>query len=100
MIEAFMDPKTWLFALFAAVTNVPTSISIQLQLIIVSLGYNTLQSTLLASVPAVIGIVAISTSVKFSSRVLNSIVWVGIVCFFPILIKTFLLNFLPIYNKS
>ena len=99
MIEAFMDPKTWLFALFAAINNVPNSISIQLQLIIVSLGYNTLQSTLLASVPAVIGIVAISISVKFSSRVPNSIAWVGIVCFISNLIGIFLVNFLPWHDK-
>ncbi len=99
MIEAFMDPKTWLFALFAAVNNVPNSVSNQIQLIIVSFGYNTLQTTLLASVSGVIEIVAIFTSVMFSSRIPNSIAWVGILYFIPNLIGIFLVNFLPWHDK-
>jgi hypothetical protein len=49
MIEAFTDPKTWLFALFAAVNNLSTSLSVQLQIIVVSFGFNPLQTTLLGS---------------------------------------------------
>ncbi len=99
MIEALMDPKTWLFALFAAFNNVPNSVSNQVQLIIVSFGYNTLQTTLLASVPGIFEIVAIFTSVTISSLVPNSIAWVGIVYFIPNLIGILLVNFLPWHDK-
>jgi MFS transporter, ACS family, allantoate permease len=99
MIEAFMDPKTWLFALFAGFNNVPNSVANQVQLIIVSFGYNTLQTTLLASVSGVVEIVAIFTSVMISSRIPNSIAWVGIVNFIPTFLGVFLINFLPWHDK-
>ncbi len=99
MIEAFMDPKTWLFALFAGFNNVPNSVSNQVQLIIVSFGYNILQTTLLASVTGVVEIVAIFTSVAISSRIPNSIAWVGIANFIPNLLGVFLINFLPSHDK-
>src|SRR5229473_4284091 len=99
MIEAFMDPKTWLFALFAAVNNVPNSVSNQIQLIIVSFGYNPLQTTLLASVSGVIEIVTIFTGVTIASRIPNSIAWVGISYFVPNLLGVFLVNLLPWHDK-
>ena len=99
MIEAFVDPKTWLFALFAGFNNVPNSVSNQGQLIIVSFGYNTLQTTLLASVTGVVEIIAIFTSAMISSRVPNSIAWVGIANFIPNLVGVFLINFLPWHDK-
>ena len=99
MIEAFMDPKTWLFALFAGFNNVPNSVSNQAQLIIVAFGYNTLQTTLLASVTGIVEIVAIFTSVTISSRFPNSIAWVGIANFIPCLLGTFLIIFLPSHDK-
>ena len=99
MIEAFTDPKTWLFALFAGFNNVPNSVSNQSQLIIVSFGYDVLQTTLLGSVTGLIEIVAIFTSVTISSRIPNSIAWVGIANFVPCLTGVFLINFLPWHNK-
>ncbi|KAN0107668.1 MFS general substrate transporter [Russula decolorans] len=99
MIEALTDPKTWLFALFAGFNNVPNSVANQVQLIIVSFGYNILQTTLLASVSGVVEIVAIFTSVTISSRIPNSIAWVGIANFIPTLLGVFLINFLPWHDK-
>ena len=100
MIEAFTDPKTWLFALFAGFNNVPNSLSNQFQIIIVSFGYDTLQTTLLGSVTGLIEIVAIFTSVTISSRIPNSIAWVGIANFIPNLLGVFLVNFLPWHDKG
>jgi ACS family allantoate permease-like MFS transporter len=99
MIEAFKDPKTWLFALFAGFNNVPNSVANQSQLIIVSFGYNILHTTLLGSVTGLIEIVAIFTSVTISSRIPNSIAWVGIANFVPCIIGVFLINFLPWHDK-
>ena len=99
MIEAFTDPKTWLFALFAAVNNLTTSLSIQLQIIVVSFGFNPLQTTLLSSGMGALLIVSIFTGVKIAARIPNSIAWVGIACFVPGLLGVFLVNFLPWHDK-
>jgi hypothetical protein len=99
MIEAMTDPKTWLFALFAAFNNVLASLTNQLQLIIQSFGFNPLQTTLLSSVIGVVGIVSIITGVTIASRIPNSIAWVGIVNSVPCFIGVFLVNFLPWHDK-
>ena len=99
MIEAFTDPKTWLFGLFAAINNVPTSLTNQLQIIVVSFGFNTLQTTLLACVIGVVVIVSIFSSVQIASRIPNSIAWVGIAYFVPSLLGVLLVNFLPWHDK-
>ena len=99
MIEAFTDPKTWLFALFSAINNVSTSLTNQLQLIVVSFGFNVLQTTLLGCVVGVVLIVSIFTSAQIASRIPNSIAWVGIAYFALSLIGVFLVNFLPWHDK-
>ncbi|KAF8480338.1 MFS general substrate transporter [Russula ochroleuca] len=99
MIEAFTDPKTWLFALFAAFNNVPNSLTNQIQIIIVSFGFNPIQTTLLGCVSGVVEIVTIFTGVTIASRIPNSIAWVGIGCFIPSFLGLFLVNFLPWHDK-
>jgi MFS family permease len=99
MIEALMDPKTWLFSLYTIFNNIPNSVSNQLQIIIVSFGYNPLQTTLLGCVSGVVEIVAIFTGVTIASRIPNSIAWVGISLFVPSLLGIFLVNFLPWHDK-
>ena len=99
MIEAFTDPKIWLYALFAAINTVPASLINQLQLIVVSFGFNPLQTTLLGCVVGVVLIVSIFTSVQIVSRIPNSIAWVGISYFVPSLLGVFLVNFLPWRDK-
>ncbi|KAG8758173.1 hypothetical protein FRC11_004024, partial [Ceratobasidium sp. 423] len=52
--EALHDPKTWLFASFSLFNNIPTSIGIQRSLIVESLGFTRLQTTLLGTLDGVI----------------------------------------------
>ncbi|KAF8268361.1 MFS general substrate transporter [Lactarius quietus] len=99
MIEALTDKKTWLFALFAALDNVPNSITNQLQIIVSSFGFTPLQTTLLGCVPGVIEIVAIYAGVTIASRIPNSRAWVAIICFVPNILSVFLVNFLPWHDK-
>jgi ACS family allantoate permease-like MFS transporter len=99
MIEALMDPKTWLFALFSALNNVPNSLTNQLQIIVESFGFTVFQTTLLGCVGGVIEIVTIYTGVTIASRIPNSRAWVGIVYFVPTLLGVFLVNFLPWQDK-
>jgi len=99
MIEALTDPKTWLFASFAALDNVPNSLSNQIQIIVLSFGFTTLQTTLLGCVGGLIQIVAIYTGVTIASRVPNSRAWVGITYFVPNLLGISLVNLLPWHDK-
>jgi MFS transporter, ACS family, DAL5 transporter family protein len=99
MIEALTDPKTWLFALYAAINNVPSSVINQLQIIIVSFGFNPLQTTLLGCVYGVGGIVSVLTAVTIASRIPNSIAWVGIAYYIPSFLGMLLVNCLPWHDK-
>ena len=99
LTEALTDPKTWLFALFAALINVPSSRSSQHQLIVESFGFSQLQTTLLSCVSGVLGIMSTFTGVTIASRIPNSIAWVGMMCFVPGLLGVFLVNFLPWHDK-
>ena len=99
MIEAFTDPKTWLFALFGALSGVVSTVLNQLQIIVVSFGFNPLQTTLLGCVFGVIIIVSIYTGVTIASRISNSIAWVGIAYYIPSLLGVLLVNLLPWHDK-
>ncbi|KAI0059516.1 MFS general substrate transporter [Artomyces pyxidatus] len=95
MIEALVDPKTWLFALFSALDNVPNSLTNQNQIIVASFGFSNLQTTLLGCVSGVVEIVTIFTGVRLVARIPNSIAWVGMIYFLPNILGVFLVNFLP-----
>jgi len=99
MIEALIDPKTWLFALFSALDNVQNSIVNQLQIIVVSFGFTTFQTTLLGCATGVIEILVILSGVTIASRIQNIRAWVGIIYFVPSLLGVFLVNFLPWHDK-
>ncbi|TFK33346.1 MFS general substrate transporter [Crucibulum laeve] len=99
MIEALTDPKTWLFALFSALDNVPNSLTNQRQIIVSSFGFSNLQTTLLGCVDGVIEIVTIWTGVAIAARIPNSRAYVGTIYMIPNLLGVFLINFLPWSNK-
>ena len=99
MIEAFTDSKTWLFTLYAAIINIPAASGNQFQLIVVSFGFNVLQTTLLACVIGVVLIVTVFTGTRIASRIPNSIAWVGIIFFAPSFIGLLLVNLLPWHDK-
>lgn len=97
--EALTDPKTWIFALFSCLDNIPNSLTNQRQIIVSSFGFTNLQTTLLGCVDGTIEIVTIFTGVKLAARLPNSIAYVGAIYFIPNLLGVFLLNFLPWENK-
>lgn len=75
MIEALLDPKTWMFALFSALDNVPNSLTNQQALIVASFGFTNLQTTLLNTVSGFVEIITIWTGVNIAARYPNR--WVG-----------------------
>ncbi|KAJ7268564.1 major facilitator superfamily domain-containing protein [Mycena rebaudengoi] len=98
MIEALTDPKSWLFALFSALNNIPNSLSNQRQIIVSSFGFTTLQTTLLGCVDGAVEIITIWTGVTVSART-NSRAYVAFVYFIPNILGTILVNALPWSNK-
>ncbi|KZP29608.1 MFS general substrate transporter [Athelia psychrophila] len=98
-VEALTDPKTWLFALFSALDNVPNSLTNQRQIIISSFGFTYLQTTLLGCVDGTIEIVTIWTGVQLASRMKNGRAYVGAVYFLPSLLGVFLITLLPWSDK-
>ena len=99
MIEALIDPKTWLFALYMGLNSAPASTANQIQIIMVSFGFDPLHTTLLQCVSGVVGIMAIYTSVTIVSSITNSIAWVGIAVYILSIPGVFLVNFLPWHDK-
>ena len=95
MIEALKDPKTWLFALFSALDNVPNSLTNQRSIIINGFGFSVLQTTLLGCVDGVIEILTIFTGVKLAARFPNSIAYVSVLYIIPNILGCLLINFLP-----
>lgn len=97
--EALLDPKTWLFALFSALDNVPNSLTNQQQIIMASFGFTSLQTTLLAMVSGVVEIVTIFTGVHIASYFTNARAYVGVIYFVPTLLGILLVNLLPWTDK-
>ncbi|KAG0692259.1 MFS general substrate transporter [Suillus ampliporus] len=99
VIEALKDPKTWIFAVFAALDQIPNSLSNQRQIIVASLGFTALQTTLLSCVDGVIQVATIWTGVMIVSRIPNSRAYVGAGCYIPPLAGVLMIEFLPWSNK-
>ncbi|KAH7882087.1 MFS general substrate transporter [Phlebopus sp. FC_14] len=98
--EAMRDPKTWLFALFAALDNVPNSLTNQQSLIVASFGFTNLQTTLLGCISGVVEIVTIYTGVNIAAHYKNGRAYVGAIYFIPTLVGIALVNLLPWSNKA
>ncbi|EGO28710.1 hypothetical protein SERLADRAFT_446123 [Serpula lacrymans var. lacrymans S7.9] len=95
MMEALTDPKTWLFTLFAALDNIPNSLTNQRQIIISSLGFSDLQTTLLTCVDGFVEITTIWTGVIIAARVVNGRAYTGAIYYMPPLLGVLLIEFLP-----
>ncbi|KAK0234042.1 MFS general substrate transporter [Armillaria fumosa] len=99
MIEALTDIKTWLFALFSVLANIPNSLANQRQLIILSFGFSNLNTTLLGCVPGAVAVLAVWTGTSIAARIPNSRAWVSVVYLIPNLAAVFLMLFLSWDNK-
>ncbi|KAF7314783.1 Membrane transporter [Mycena kentingensis (nom. inval.)] len=98
MIEALRDPKTWLFALFAAMTNIPNSLSNQRSLIVKSFGFTVLQTTLLTCIDGAVEIITIAVGVHVAART-NQRAYTAFVWKSPEILATVLITCLSWNNK-
>ncbi|KAF8259249.1 major facilitator superfamily domain-containing protein [Lactarius quietus] len=99
MIEALTDKKTWLFAIFIALANVPNSIINQYQIIVSSFGFTPLKTTLLGSVNGVVQVIGVYSGVTIASHTPSSRAWVAIISYIPSILGVFLVNFLPWHDR-
>ncbi|KAF8553844.1 MFS general substrate transporter [Imleria badia] len=99
MIEALLDPKTWLFALFSVLDNVPNSLTNQRQIIVSSFGFTYLHTTLLGCVDGCIEIMTIWTGVTLAARIPNGRAYVGALYFIPALVGVLMIELLPWSNQ-
>ncbi|EUC65950.1 MFS general substrate transporter [Rhizoctonia solani AG-3 Rhs1AP] len=98
--EALYDPKTWLFASFSLFNNIPTSIGIQRSLIVESLGFTRLQTTLLGTLDGVIEIITIYTGVKLVEYFGYSRAYVGSTYMVSDVLSAILVTTLPWSKKT
>ncbi|THH04217.1 hypothetical protein EW145_g5684 [Phellinidium pouzarii] len=99
MIETLKDPKTWVFALFSCIDNIPNSLTNQMSIIVASFGFSVLQTTLLGCVSGLVEIVTIFTGVHLAAYYKNSIAYVGTIYFIPNILGSILVNVLPWSDK-
>ncbi|KAF9653218.1 MFS general substrate transporter [Thelephora ganbajun] len=99
MIEALRDPKTWLFALFTALANVPNSLLNQRSIIVTSFGWTPLQTTLFGCIDGVIEVITIFVGVQLAARIPNSRAYIITLCAVPNLLGCLLVTLLPWKNK-
>ncbi|KAI0087486.1 MFS general substrate transporter [Irpex rosettiformis] len=97
--EAVYDPKTWLFAVLAAINNIPTSLSNQRQIIVSSFGFTPIETTLLGCVEGVLEIISIVIGVTLATRVKNARAYVGACWFLPCILGALLVNLLPWHDR-
>ncbi|CAO1620625.1 unnamed protein product [Parajaminaea phylloscopi] len=71
LIEAFTDPKTWIFCGYSMISNVPNSLTQQRSIIINQLGFNSLQTALLNIPVGVIEIVSIPLATYIARKWVN-----------------------------
>ncbi|PFH54129.1 hypothetical protein AMATHDRAFT_38116 [Amanita thiersii Skay4041] len=98
-IEALIDPKTWLLALFAALSQVFNSLTNQRQIIVKDFGFNLIQTTLLGCVDGVVEIVVIWAGVMLASFPKIGRAYAGVLMFIPAILGAILVNTLPFSNK-
>ncbi|KZV92689.1 MFS general substrate transporter [Exidia glandulosa HHB12029] len=97
--EALRDPKTWLFFLFAAVSNLQNGVGVQYSIIIKSFGFSTLQTTLLNIPSGVAQIFGITLGCYMLRRMPNSRAYLAILFFMPSVLAAILLMTLPFSNR-
>lgn len=98
-IEALYDWKLWAFAIYAAIENIPNSLTNQSSLIIQSLGFQTWQTTLLGCVSGVIEILTIWSSTYALKWKPDQRGYIAAVYLLPNILGSILVIALPYSNK-
>jgi len=99
LIECLMDPKTWLFFFFAAISNVTNSLSNQRQIIVAGFGFTPIQTTLIGCVDGVVEIIVIFCTVTSATYWKNGRAYSGALAYCVAILGSILVNALPSHNR-
>ncbi|OCB84143.1 membrane transporter [Sanghuangporus baumii] len=99
LYESLLDPKTWLFALIVALSQIQNSLTNQRQLIVKMFGFSTLETTLLGCVDGVVVMIAIFGATKIASVFRNTRSIVVSTWIVPAVVGGILVITLPFTNK-
>lgn len=98
-METLKDPKTWLLALFAAISNIVNSLTNQRQIIVRQFGYSPKNTTLLGTVDGAVEILVIWACVALASQKRIGRAYSIVICYIPAIIGAILVNTLSSKNK-
>ncbi|PWN51460.1 MFS general substrate transporter [Violaceomyces palustris] len=99
-VEALKEPVIWIFFLFSFLDNIPNSLTNQSSIIINSMGFTVLQTTLLGIPSGVIEILTILSGVTIIRYFKNGRAFVSVVYFIPNIVGCCLLLALPESNQT
>ncbi|KAF7440591.1 hypothetical protein PC9H_000937 [Pleurotus ostreatus] len=98
-VETLGDPKIWVMALFAAISQITNSLTNQRQLIINQFGFTPIQTTLLGCVDGFMEIVTIFLGVTMASYWTGGRGYTAALFYIPAILGEVLVNTLPSHNK-
>ncbi|KAJ3808560.1 major facilitator superfamily domain-containing protein [Lentinula lateritia] len=98
-IETLRDPKIWVMVLFAAIANIPNSLTNQRQLIIAQFGFTPIETTLLGCVDGVMEILSIWLGISLAGMKNIGRAYAGVIIYIPGLLGALLVNLLPSHLK-
>ncbi|KAI0065984.1 MFS general substrate transporter [Artomyces pyxidatus] len=99
-IETLTDSKTWFMGVYSLCCGLTAyGLAFQRQIIVSSIGFSDMQTSLLGCVDGLVQIVSILTAVQLASRIRNSRAWFAMGYYIPNILGAFLVNFLPWDNK-
>ncbi|ETW86125.1 hypothetical protein HETIRDRAFT_380392, partial [Heterobasidion irregulare TC 32-1] len=98
-VETLQDPKTWLFAVFAALSNILNSLTNQRQLIVSQFGFTPIQTTLIGCVDGVVEMLVVWLGVTLASSRPNARAYSALAMFLPCILGSILVNTLPAHKK-
>lgn len=100
LIEAVKDVKTWLFFLFATISNLQNGLGTQYALIIQSFGFSSVETTALNVPAGAAQIVAVTLSTIILRSFPNSRCWIAMLFFVPSVLAVCLFLALPWSNSA
>ena len=98
-IETLKDPKTWLFCLFAAISNLFNSLINQRLIIVNQFGYSVYNTTLLGMVDGAVEIIMIYIGVILATSKPIGRAYAAVILFIPGILGEILVNTLPSKNN-
>ncbi|KAJ3554235.1 hypothetical protein NM688_g3211 [Phlebia brevispora] len=100
MIEAFREPRTWIYFVYGGFSNLIGGVGIQYSLIIKSFGFTLLQTTLLGIPSGAAQVLAIVTACYLARRYPHARGWISVLSWVPSITACILEICAPFENRT